>query len=127
MNPFVTHETYTRTVKLGESEWQVTLRPLSAGDRAAIQDLTRVSSGGEDVGLQLGTMQMLTVTRAVVTWTLPQPPTAETIAALHPDLFEQIFELTSFGEIPAEEGAAAADPLAESSSGSSEPSAVESS
>lgn len=48
--------------------------------------------------MKLGTMRMLSVTRAVVDWTIPGPkPNADTIAALHPSVFEQLWDAISFG------------------------------
>lgn len=102
---FVKNLTYTRTIKDPESgeEATVTLRPLNAGDRAELQDLTRMS-GGDDGGaeLRLGAMQLVTLKRAIVDWTLPEPTTAEAIAGLHPDVFDAIYEYVSWGAVPPE-------------------------
>ena len=40
--------------------------------------------------------------RAIVEWDLPLSKTRATIEALHPDLFDEIFEHISWGEPPAD-------------------------
>lgn len=106
-NPFVDSATlYTRTITdpRDKESWQVTFKPLAAGDRAILQDLTRMSTGDDQSAeLRLGAMQVITVDRAVVQWTLPLAKTRLTIEALHPDLFDQIFEYVSWGTIPEDE------------------------
>src|SRR3954462_2543813 len=109
MTWFVERETYTRKIIDPESkkEAEVTMRPLNAGDRAEFNEIRLLSDGegGGEGQLQPGRMQLLAVERAVVTWTIPGPgPTAETIAQLDPRVFDQLYELVSFGNPPEGEG-----------------------
>lgn len=94
----------------------VTLRPLDAGDRAELQDTMRMelaAEEGSDEGritpeMKMGSMRMLTVERAVVSWTLPGPgPTRASVRSLHPDVFEKIFESVQWGKRPADPTVAA--------------------
>ena len=112
-SPFVTKETYARKIKdpeTGEATWEVDFRVLSGGDRAKLLDAVRIDSVGE-VGqtteLRMGLMQTLTIEAAVVAWRGPgfdeTPITRQTIADLHPAVYEQIFELASFGTPPPED------------------------
>lgn len=109
---FVQRETYTRKIvhPASKAEAEVTMRPLNAGDRAEFNEI-RLLSDGEGGGqgiMSPGRIQLLTVERAVVTWTIPGPgPTAETIAQLDPVIFEQLWELVSFGNPPDAEGSEA--------------------
>ncbi len=123
MNPFVdnlcTYDRKVRDPRDGE-EWNVTMRPLHAGDRAELQDLTRMSMGDEEnsAELRLGAMQLITLERAIINWTLPSPPTGVTIRQLHPEIYDQIYEYVSWGDIPAE---VSNDPLDVGSNGSEGP------
>lgn len=109
---FVQRETYTRKIlhPASKAEAEVTMRPLNAGDRAEFNEIRLLSDGeggGEGV-LQPGRIQLLTVERAVVEWTIPGPgPTAASIAQLEPNIFEQLWDLVSFGNPPDAEGSAA--------------------
>lgn len=96
---FVDEQTYKREITdpTGEKSW-VELRPLNAGDRAMLEDSVALSEG--DVSVKMGTMRLMTMERAIVNWGLSLSPTRSTIEALHPEVFEQIFNYVSFGEIP---------------------------
>jgi hypothetical protein len=107
---FAPTELYTRTIKLGDEEATVTLRVLDSGVKAELEDSVRMHvSEGPDGEAQtgaevlVGTMKLLTVERAVVSWTIPgAEPTPATIRRLHPEVTEAIFKLCSFDGIPAE-------------------------
>lgn len=108
---FVERTTYDRKiVNRAGAESSVTMRPLNAGDQAEFNEIQLLSDGeggGEGV-VRPGRIKILTVERAVVSWTIPGPgPTAETIAQLDPFVFEQLFELASFGNPPEGEGSEA--------------------
>lgn len=96
MNPFVTQETYdVELVDQRDGEkWTATMRVLNAGDRAAIQDETVIESTDDGVDrsrIPMGRLRMRAVELALVKWTLPLPPTPQTIATLHGDLFAQLY------------------------------------
>jgi hypothetical protein len=124
-------ETYWRDIrrKVGGKERveRIELRPLMAGDRADLQDAVRfgvTDEEGDETGateLRVGTMRLLTVTRALVSWTLPKAISLSSVRALHPDVFSQIYDEVSWGEIPPEpsEQELAGDPLPDTN-GSSE-------
>jgi hypothetical protein len=102
MNPFVTAETYD--VELVDPRdghnWTAQLRTLNAGDRAAIQDETVIESvdeSGERSRVPMGRLRMKTVQLAVVSWNLPLPPTEQTIATLHPAIFDQLYTAVRLG------------------------------
>lgn len=110
-NPFVQHETYEIEVtdpRDGEA-WKVTLRVLNAGDEAILRDETRVRTDDEDgaMSLPMGSLRLLTVDRAVVSWTLPLPKSAAAIEVLHDGIFDQIYKECRF----ASDGEKAADGL----------------
>lgn len=122
-NPFVGQETYQRKVRDQDGhEWSVTLRRLSAGDEAAIQDKIRMlqsADGDEDViQPMLGTTKMLSVQRAIVSWDLPAPYEPHMVEMLDRDLFNQMFEQVEFAsdstEKPQPVEETAPDPLSES-------------
>lgn len=71
-------------------EYSVTLRRLSAGDHAEVQDL--MFSGDEDTGTE-GRTRLMLVQKTVVTWTKPDvgPPTPATISDLPPGEMLQIY------------------------------------
>jgi hypothetical protein len=107
---FVGGETYRRTIThpiTGENGW-VDLRPLNAGDRAELQDLVRMQFSSQDddtadetsAALRVGAMQLLTLERAIVEWSLPSPPSPVTIRQLHPEVFSQIYAEVSWGRVP---------------------------
>jgi hypothetical protein len=102
-NPFVQHETYDVEIvdpRDGE-KWTVTLRTLNAGDDAALRDETVLEtdeSGVDRTRVPMGRLRMLSVQRAIVNWTLPSPPTAETIGMLHEEIFDQIYANVRFSE-----------------------------
>ena len=105
---FTCSATYKRTIKDPDTgdEATITLRPLNAGDRAELQDLTRMQMGDEgSAELRLGQMQLITVSRAIVDWTLDEPTTPEAVAMLHPDVFDDIYSHISWGSVPVEEPA----------------------
>jgi hypothetical protein len=124
---FVSDETYERKVRDPESGeiGTVTMRPLAAGDRLRSIDLARMSAAagldlenledGDEVELQvpMGRCTLLAVEAAVVAWSLPQPPTPDTIRALKPNVLEQIFSHVAIGAV--EEPEDDAGPLDEQS------------
>lgn len=104
---FTSAALYTRRVKNEHGALAtVTLRPLNSGDKSDLEDTVRMiaaENGDLTPELKVGTMKRLTVERAVQSWTLPGPtPTAATIAALNPHIFEQIFALCTFSNEPPE-------------------------
>lgn len=78
---------------------EVTYRPLNAGDHAAIQDVLRSTNQDEDRwALELGSMRILAVEKAVVDWTIPgAKPTPESIRQLAPPVFDQIYAHVRLG------------------------------
>jgi hypothetical protein len=96
-NPFVNQETYDVEVvdpRDGE-RWNVTLRVLNAGDRAALQDETVIEtddSGEDRARVPMGKLRMKALERAVVSWTLPMQPGPNAIAVLHEAIFDQLYE-----------------------------------
>lgn len=72
----------------------VKLRPLNAGDIAAINEL-KVSRQGASIAL--GEVKLLAVEMALVEWSIGQPITKDTIAQLNPLVFEQIHDLVDVG------------------------------
>jgi hypothetical protein len=107
-NPFVdTGATYTRTITddRDDEKFEIVYRPLTAGDRAELQDLARMSTDQDEAGsaeMRLGAAQIITLERAIVSWNLPLSKTKQTIEALHPDLFDQIFSNIAWGSPPDE-------------------------
>lgn len=107
-NPFVDpNATYERTIRdeRDGEEWQVTFRHLTAGDRAELQDLARMQIGGDEedtgsVGVRMGRAQIITLDKAIVSWTLPLSKTRDTLAALQADIFDQMFGYIAWGEEP---------------------------
>lgn len=101
MSFFISNETYKRTITdpVSGEEAEVELRPLNAGDRAALEDTIRMEAGDSNPQVLLGTMRRLTVERALVGWSLEVSPTPETIKSLNPDVFEQIFEHVNMGGV----------------------------
>ncbi len=100
-NPFVQHETYeSELVDPRDGErWTATLRVLNAGDRAVLQDETVLESddsGGERLRVPMGRLRLLTVERALVSWTLPLPASRAAIEVLHEDVFDQLFAACRF-------------------------------
>src|SRR5580765_3899864 len=78
----------------------VTLRALNAGDQADIQDILRMEMGddSERSQLALGSMRRMSVEKALIDWTIPGPkPTPESIRALAPEVFEQIYSYVRLG------------------------------
>jgi hypothetical protein len=121
-NPFVQHETYELPVvdpRDGE-EFTVTLRTLNAGDEAVIRDETRVEiddeSDKETMRVPMGTLRLRTVELAVVSWTLPLPPSRASIATLHDGIFDQIYQGARFASssVKADGGPPTETPTAES-------------
>jgi len=80
---------------------EITLRPLNAGDQADIMDILRTEYGDEDKSqLAIGSMRMLAVERAVIDWTIPGPkPSPESIRALSPPVFEQVYGAVRLGDV----------------------------
>lgn len=73
---------------------EVELRPLNAGDVAAMNEL---KLSGEGASLALGEVKLLTVERALVGWSLGREITPDTIRQLNPLVFEQIHALVDIG------------------------------
>lgn len=128
-DPFVsTVETYERVVKDDRdgTEWHVVYRPLSAGDRAVMQDLARMSMGGEEdegegavAEMRIGAAQVITLDRAIVSWDLPLAKTRQTIEQLQPAIFDGMYAHVSWGSLPEDselEAAHTPDPLPSSNS-----------
>lgn len=94
-NPFV-NEIYDVEIEdpRDGQKWPVVMRVLNAGDRAALQDETVIESddsGEQRSRVPMGRLRMKAVERAVVSWGLPLPPTPQSIAVLHEDLFDQLY------------------------------------
>lgn len=135
-------ETYKRDIRVtrgvpGTPEYlerveSVELRPLMAGDRADLQDAVRIAMAddeGEETGsteLRMGTMRILTVAKAIVTWSLPNAPTVSTVRALTDEVFNKIYAEVSWGVVPPEPKETPESPLDASngSSATSEPELV---
>ena len=124
--PFLTDAaTYTETFEDpdgGSETLEVELRVLNAGDKAELEDLIAMDVDEEErltAGMKLGTMKLLTVSRAIVRWRIldaadagPMPaPSPDVIRRLHPATFEAIFDRIRFG---------GASPLAASSASAGE-------
>lgn len=130
-------ETYNRDIRVargvpGTPEYKervekVELRPLMAGDRADLQDAVRIAMAddeGEETGgteLRMGTMRILTVAKAIVSWSLPQAPTVSTVRALTDEVFNKIYDEVSWGEVPAEPKETPETPLGDSNGSSAKP------
>jgi hypothetical protein len=104
-----TTKTYTREIEHGKEKATVTMRPLDAGDRAELSEIRLMLAEGGDEGiLSAGRIKILTVAKAIVSWTIPSPnsepfePTEQNIRTLEPDVFEQLFDHVSFGTPEAE-------------------------
>jgi hypothetical protein len=121
---FTETEPYEREIVDPDSGEKATvkMRALNAGDRARLTDVARMkvleaSDLAEDeipdFSMPMGTMTLLTVEAAVVSWSLPQPPTPDTIRALKPNVLEQIFSHVAIGAV--EEPEDDAGPLDEQS------------
>jgi hypothetical protein len=116
MGFLVGDDTYERTYDDpdgSDEKLTVTLRPLNAGAAAAIEDTIAMEIGENEqpvASVRLGRLKLLHVQHAVVSWSLPVSPTAETIARLHPDVLNAIFADIRRGSVPAREPDAA-DPL----------------
>lgn len=135
MDPFVdTTARYERVIRDPRDghEWHATYKPLTAGDRAVLQDLTRMSVNTEEgeeqsAEMRLGAAQILTLDRAIIDWDLPLSKTRATIEALHPDIFDLLFAEISWGSIPEDtelEAEATVDPLPSTSGSAGESAAV---
>jgi hypothetical protein len=112
MSFFVARDPITHTITdtdTGETA-TVDIRPLNAGDQVAIQDTIRVLIGDEaEPEVNIGTMKLLIVERALAGWSLDLALNRNTISALKPEIFEQIYRLANGGE-------PTASPLAEGAS-----------
>lgn len=122
-SPFADADTYTRIVGdspdahgyvAGIEPFEVELRPLDAGDRAKVRDALAMQREDGAAGAALGTIELLTVRQALVSWTAPAPQTSAAIERLKPDVLEAIRTLIAWGAVPpvpptkAEQDAAAA-------------------
>lgn len=134
-NPFggTEYEITLRDPSDGE-EWAVTLRELNAADEAAIDDQLSFALGGEgedgeeervDAQMPMGSMRLITVTRAVVRWSLPQTATVHTIRALRKDLFHQIYSQVRFAGDAMKDPTPAPSSATEPPTSSPEPPSVE--
>lgn len=105
---FVQNSTYTRVI--GEADdahsylegvdrFEVELRPLDAGDRAKIRDGLAMERPDGNGGFALGTVELLHVRAAIVSWTLAGSPAAM-VERLMPEVLEAIREHVSYGRIP---------------------------
>lgn len=117
---FIDTKPYEREIVAPDGEeGKVVLRRLNAGDQAAIQDTLRMSiSEDADASLAIGTMRMITVTRALIDWSWPGPkPSPESISQLEPEVFEQIYSHVEMGTPPTipESGEGNGEPTASSS------------
>jgi hypothetical protein len=87
----------------------VELRCLNSGDKAELEDIVQMERGDDEeqtAKIRIGRMKTLTVERAITAWGLPGAnvePTAATIVQLHPETFDQIFALVTFGTRPPDE------------------------
>lgn len=78
-----------------ESVGSVTLRPLTAGDRAEFSEIKiRDDEGGS---IATGLIQLMMVERAIVAWTFDRPPTIDVIRVLEPGIFDQLYFHVSYG------------------------------
>lgn len=124
-SPFVDNSTYRRVI--GEADdahsylegvdrFEVELRPLDAGDRAKIRDGLAMEREDGNAGMALGTVELLHVRAAIVSWTLNGMP-GSMVARLRPAVLEAIREHVSYGTVPetpptkAERDAAAPAPV----------------
>jgi hypothetical protein len=83
-------EHYEVEISDGGETATVTLRPLTAGDLAAIYDSSTVSAVSTMSGV--GTLKLVMCQRAIVSWTLEGNPTMAKLRALKPKVLDAIFE-----------------------------------
>ncbi len=79
----------------------VQIKKLSAGDLASIHDSIRMNLGDKGEArpdINLGAFRMLIVEKSLVSWSLEQPVTPNTIRLLSPAVFEQIFDICNEDE-----------------------------
>lgn len=85
----------------GETSW-VELKRLNSGDIAHLHDTLGMKEGAEGEAatpdVKLGAWRMMTVELAIVNWGLPLSPTPSTIQALHPKVFQQIYDAVDIGD-----------------------------
>lgn len=126
---FVSPQTYTRTIGdtpdahgyvEGVDPFDVELRPLDAGDRAKVRDSLAMEREDGATGLALGTLELLHVRQAVVSWSLPEAATPTTIDRLRPDVLEAIRELVAWGVVPEHPTKAERDAKRKPSAGATE-------
>lgn len=105
MSFFIKNETYKVTITHPDTEEtaEVELRPLNAGDTAAFSD-TIAMTMGEEPSIRLGSLRLMMVERAVVSWSLEVAPSRSTIERLDPRVFEQIFQAIESPSSPLETG-----------------------
>jgi hypothetical protein len=105
MSFFVENTTYKVPITDPESgeKAEVELRRFDAGARAVLEDTVRLTAG-EDATAEvlLGTMRLITVEQAIVTWTLPVSPTKDSIRKLQPKVFDQIYAAIDVGGVEEE-------------------------
>lgn len=101
MSFFTKTDTYRITITDPDSQEtaEVELRPLNAGDQAMFSD-TIAMTGDQEPSVRLGSLRLLMVERAIVSWTLDVSPTRASIEQLTIPVFEQIFEAVNAGESP---------------------------
>ena len=97
-------ETYTESIAHPYDEaaepLEVELRYLNAGDKAELEDTIAITGSDPDnpeVGVKLGTMKLLTVSRALVRWSIPEAPTPAILRRLDPAVLESIFSRIRMG------------------------------
>jgi hypothetical protein len=102
---FVANTPYTRTIRDPESDAtaEATMRPLNAGDQADLEDTIAMGADGESVDVKIGLWKLLSIEKALISWTLPQEPSASSIRALHPAVVDQLATLVTFGAVPPED------------------------
>lgn len=102
---FVDTSTYTRVIgNAGDAHsyiadvdrFEVELRPLDSGDRAKVRDGLALR---EDGASALGTVELLSVRAALISWTLPGSP-GTMLERLRPDVLEAIREHVAYGKEP---------------------------
>lgn len=100
---FTKPETYEREIVHPNDKtlkMKVTFRPLSAGDRAASNEIRLSSDEDSDeagASLRPFRMQLAHLHRAIVSWTLDTPPTPDALAQLEPEVFDELYKHMSWG------------------------------
>lgn len=104
---FVSTSSYSRTIEVpGVDPFTVELRVLNSGHRAALRDALSLEFGTDDateLKAKMGTMELMTVHAALVSWSLDVSVSRATVEQLKPEVLEAIRDRVAWGRHPDDE------------------------